>query len=110
MKLEILGNKNFHITFDNQVTVSILIGYGSYSDNHGMEYFDRIGKEREERSISSGTAEIAAWVEGGRWVTKELRPDANESVIGWQDTSQILEFLNKAANYNPVEEDKDGQD
>jgi len=102
MRIDIIENKSCHITFDNGVTVSILIGYGSYSDNHGMEYFDEIGKEREQRIVSSGTAEIAAWEEGGRWITKELCPGANDNVLGWQDTAQILDFLNKAANYKAL--------
>ena len=96
MRIDIIQNRNCHITFDNGVTVSILIGYGSYSDNHDGD----IGTEQNERKISSSNAEIGAWETGGKWITKELRTDARDDVIGWQDTAEILDFLNRAANYS----------
>ena len=98
MKFEIMRNCNCHITFDNEVTVSILIGGGSYSDNH--DDIDLIGHEVEQKKIVSGTAEIGAWIKGGEWITGELRPDANDDVLGWQTTEQVLDFLNKAASYH----------
>jgi len=97
MKFEFIGNRNFHITFDNEVTVSILIGGGSYSDNHND--FEMLGHEQERKNIVSGTAELGVWKKGGAWITQELRPDAHGDVLGWQTTEQMLDLLNKAANY-----------
>lgn len=99
MKISINRGCNIHITFDNNVTVSIFIGGGSYSDNH--DDFELIGHERE-KDLSSWIAEIAAWKEKDKWITQELRPDANDDVLGWQTTEEILDFLNKAANYKEV--------
>lgn len=101
MRIEIIENKNFHITFDNGVTVSILIGYGSYSDNHGegLEYIDKIGTEKSEHSIVSSCAELAAWASDGEFITEKLSPRAHGDVMGWQDTEDILKFLNSAAKY-----------
>ena len=90
---EILGGCNVHITFKNDVTVSIFIGGGSYSDNHDAD----IGNERG-KNISSSTVELAAWGVGGKWITRELRPDATDNVLGYQTIEQLLGFLNKAAN------------
>jgi len=93
--IEIIEGHNFHITFTNGVTVSLTIGGGSYSDNHDAIHL--IGHERELKRLSSSNAEIAAWKRGGQWITRELRPDAKEDVLGWQTPDQVLEFMNKAA-------------
>jgi len=93
--IEILRGCNFHIRFSNGVTVSILIGGGSYSDNH--DDIGLIGHEQELKHLSSFNAEIAAWEKDGRWITKELRPDATDTVLGWQTPEEILDFMNKAA-------------
>lgn len=100
MRIDINRNCNFHITFDNGVTVSVLIGGGSYSDNH--DDMDLLGHEQEQKKISSGTAELAAWKQGGKFITAELRPDEGDDVIGWQDTAQILDFMNKASQYKEI--------
>jgi hypothetical protein len=63
MNFKITRNSNFHITFDNGVTVSILIAGGSYSDNH--DDWDLMGKERDKKEINSTTAEVAAWLKAG---------------------------------------------
>lgn len=95
MGISIRRNSNLHITFENGITVSIVIGGGSYSDNH--DDFELMGHECEKQAISSSNAEIAAYRCKGGWVTQELRPDATDDVIGWQSPAQILDFLNKAA-------------
>ena len=88
---------NFHITFENGVTVSVLIGGGSYSDNH--DDIDLIELKQERQEFRSSNAEIAAWKTGGQWVTKELVTDTNDDVLGWQTPAQILAFLNRASNW-----------
>jgi len=98
MRIDIIGNRNFHITFDNEVTVSVLIGGGSYSDNH--DNMDLLGHEQAQKKVSSGTAELGAWKQGGEWITSKLRPDASGDVLGWQTTEQLLDFLNKASAFD----------
>jgi len=93
--IKINRNSNFHITFDNGVTVSILIAGGSYSDNHDGE----IGDEQKQKSMLSSNAEIAVWTKDNKWITGELTGKGND-VEGWVEPDDILVILNKAASYN----------
>ena len=93
--ISIKHNSNFHITFENGITVSILISFGSYSDNHDGD----IGTELDQRRMISSNAELAAWKPDGAFITKDIRPDAGDDVLGWQTPEQILDFLNKASKY-----------
>jgi hypothetical protein len=95
MSFKIKPKGNFHITFDNGVTVSVLIASGSYSDRHDAE----ITAGPFLNIMTSDNAEIAAWGKMGEWITKILRPDANDDVIGWQTSGQVLDFMNKASQY-----------
>ena len=92
--IKINRNSNFHITFDNGVTVSILIAGGSYSNNHDAE----IGEEQKQKSIISSNAEITVWTKGNKWITGELTGKGND-VEGWVEPNDILNILNKAAFY-----------
>lgn len=96
MRVTINRNCNVHITFDNGVTVSILIGGGSYSENH--DDWDLLGHEQERKQVASGTAEVAMWIDGeGEFITNKFKGE--DDVLGWQDTTEILKALNWAASY-----------
>ncbi len=95
--IEIFRGCNVHITFANGVTVSLFIGGGSYSDN--WDDFELTGHEQERERLASSTAELAAWKKGGKWITKEIRPDASDAVLGRQTAEQLLDFMKKASNY-----------
>jgi hypothetical protein len=90
---KVMGNRGFHITFENGVTVSVQFGGGNYCSNHND--FDLLGHELERRVVESFDAEIAIWKRGGQWITKEFKNSADD-VLGWQSPSDILEALNWA--------------
>ena len=95
--ININRNQNCQITFKNGVTVSILIGAGSYSSSRDMEFDYKT--LAYEANTKSNNAEIAAFSVDKGWITRELRPDADDGVIGYQSPEDILSFLNDAANY-----------
>ena len=93
--IRIIRNRNFQVTFENGVTVSVFIGAGSYSSNHNRDFLT----EREAEQTESSDAELAAWNKEGSWITTDLVPDAEDDVIGYLSPAQVLDFMNKAANY-----------
>jgi hypothetical protein len=98
--IRIIRNRNFQVTFENDVTVSVFIGAGSYSSNRNNDFF----KEVKAESTESRNAEVAAWKGEGKskdreWITQELVPDAGDDVIGYLTPAEVLDFMNKAANY-----------
>jgi hypothetical protein len=76
----------FQITFENNVTVSITIAGGSYSDNHDLFSSDETDKQ-------SLTAEVAVIGENGEWLTKDAPYGYDEDVAGYLDEKEVLEML-----------------
>lgn len=87
---KITGNKGFHITFANGVTVSVQFGVGNYCDNHSA--FGLLGHELEKQVIGSSNAEIAIWGKDGNWLTKEFR-DMGDDVLGYLTPTEVLDAL-----------------
>lgn len=82
----------FQITFENEVTVSITIAGGSYSDNHDLLASDENNKQ-------STTAEVAVIDKNGDWITKKAPHAEDDDVIGYLDEKEVLEILIWAENY-----------
>ena len=94
---KITRNKGFHITFDNDVTVSVQFGAGNYCQHHNEE----IKSEIPKKDIESVDAEVAIWKKSGIWITREFR-DENDDIFGWQSPEQVLEVLNWAKKYKDM--------
>ncbi len=97
--LRLLRNKGFHITFDNQVTVSVQLGGGNYCDNYDW----KIAKHTCVVVPPSSCVEIMCWrnVDGDpdEVFGEEWSRYCGESVIGWAKMDRLLEVLNWAAKY-----------
>lgn len=91
---KITHKKGFHITFENQWTVSVQFGPGNYCDN----YDRRIGQEDEQVAAEgSSNAECAVWGPTGKMV--------EPAGFGWSDCvsnrsspEEVLKLLNWAAS------------
>lgn len=97
---KITGNKGFHITFSNGVTVSVQFGVGNYCQHHNNS-FDLMGTKKDNYRWESLDAEIAIWLRNGNWITREFK-DNGDNVLGWQSSEQVLEALNWAKNHTEI--------
>jgi hypothetical protein len=92
-----IGKTGFHITFENGWTVSVQFGHGNYCKNRNIGRLTEAALHGGELSItptSSPDAEIAAWDKDGKWYDF-----GNDIVLGWQNTKQVLDFLNKVEKF-----------
>ena len=104
----ILDGKGFHITFDNDVTVSVQFGYGNYCGNYDntREFVFGVTPKRAE----SLDAEIAIWQgtsgkNSSTWITKEfmrdvMGEDPSDDVEGYCTPDVVLKALNWAEQYS----------
>ena len=96
----VMGNKGFHITFSNGITLSTQIGGGNYCDNCDFT----IGREHTESKMQCANAEIAIWEDDGKWVTdqmyKEIFPekDYSDDVIGYIGIEEWLKIVEWCKN------------
>ncbi len=93
------GNKGFHITFPNGVTVSTQFGGGNYSSNYNAEI------KAISSDMSANTVEFAAWDKDGKWVTKQilrrLRLKTHDDVEGYVDIKLWLRLCDTARKLKP---------
>ena len=80
------GNKGFHITFPNGLTLSTQFGGGNYGSNYDF----RIGDEPAQHTMKATTVELAVFdrERGGEWRTREIAKaagleDLNDDVMGY---------------------------
>lgn len=83
---KIIDAKGFHITFENEWTVSVQFGAGNYCDNYGSFEF---GKS----AGPSTTAEIAAWDKHECWYEFAT----GDTVKGYCSPAEVLAFINLIA-------------
>lgn len=72
-------------TFDNGITISVQASQFNYSTP----------KEDLTSSDDFVSFEVAMWDEDGEWATKDLVPDHDDDVLGWQDRDEINTLMNK---------------
>jgi hypothetical protein len=113
------GNKNLRITmakgfqmkFPNGVVASVQWGTANYCEQRSVapEATHAEIKEATNSGIwGSDNAEVMAWLENGEGVdlkdlTSQILPDRKVSaeVLGFLDASEVLDFLNKCAEFKP---------
>jgi len=87
------GNKGFHYTFENGITVSVQFGAGNYCDNHSNNFSD----ENDKEHIECPNAEVAMWNETG-WITSEYEDNSDE-VLPSKTPKEVLDILNWAERH-----------
>jgi hypothetical protein len=104
----ITQNKGFHITFANDITISVQWGPGNYCGNQDMSCKSLLTFHTSTiTGVShpvppSSTAEIALWDKMGRWLTKRAnralkRPAISSDVIGDLPPDEVARFITWAA-------------
>jgi hypothetical protein len=102
----ITTGKGFQIKFPNGVVASVQWGNANYVEDR--ELMAPYGAEKLADIWGRDNAEIMAWVEGDTAssadksaVTRKLYPDGemNDDVKGWLSPVEVLDFLNRCANY-----------
>ena len=95
MDIQIKQNSGFNLKFENGWTISILINYGSYSDNKnhpgGIYFADKLDV------VGSNTAEIAIWDINGKWYNFDY-----DTVKGYCSPNEIAEWIDKVSKFEPV--------
>ena len=90
---KITSKKGFHITFENQWTISVQIGPGNYCDNYDKY---PVGDGNEEAGkVGSFTAECAAWARDGELVDL---PNHSNNVTNRSTPAEVLELMNWVAS------------
>lgn len=100
-RLKICSGKGFHVTFDNEWTVSVQFGPGNYCDNYDMQ----IGREDHEAGEQgSNTAECAIFNNLGEFVNLPFREegDYDTTVSNRSRPEEILKFMNWASTQEPA--------
>ena len=104
-------NKGVQFTFANGNTVSIQFGPGNYCEPvHPQGRYAPQDAPLKAEAWNATSAEIAAWNADGDWHNFGC-----DTVSGWQDVNEVLEFLVFAANNDldtskPFSTDYDDED
>lgn len=103
---KVMGNKGFHITFPNGVTLSTQIGIFNYCDNYDKEcvvpYKDTITllEEEQKNGTQSGTAEIAIWYKDDVWITEKCPFCSSDNTVeGYVGIEKWLNIFDWCKNY-----------
>ena len=90
---KLIDDTGFHITFENNVTVSVQFGKGHYCDNY-----------LKGNLMECKNAEVAIWqtIEDEIfWITSNYT-GVKESVISNVDSKELLKILNWAEGYDEM--------
>ena len=85
----------FHLTFDNNWTVSVQFGGGHYCDNYDKMWNFGMEKAAKGDSISSSTAEIAVW--SNRISDSALIWLEDNTVRGYTTANEVAQVIHKVS-------------
>ena len=87
---------SFQIRFNNGYKLSIINGFGSYSENHYKQ--DLLEKQNDDNcgGISSKNCEIAI-IKNSEFVTNNIL-NSGDSVKGYVDIDELIEIINLVNN------------
>jgi hypothetical protein len=85
----------FQITFENGYTVSVINGFGSYTENHFN--IDLMNPEKDT-IITSKDCEIAI-LHNDKFVTRNFIDNIGDDVKGYIDPKELVDILYKVKNY-----------
>lgn len=83
-----LAGHGFQITLKNGYTISVIFGFGTYSDNRDKPM--QLMFKHAER-LESTNAEIAVLKPNGKF----LKMDKYDLVVGWQSVDDFLKLVKK---------------
>ena len=89
------GGTGFHLTFDNNWTVSVQFSGGHYCDNYTESWNFAREQMAKGGSISSKTAEIAVW--SNRVNDSGLTWLENDQVRGYTTANEVAQVIHKVS-------------
>ena len=82
--------RGFHLTFENDWTISVQFSGGHYCDNKHESYDWARNRVMDSMPVHSSNAEIAVWRRNG-----ELIWLGNDNVRGWTTTDEVAQVIHK---------------
>ena len=89
------GGRGFHLSFDNNWTVSVQFGGGHYCDNYTKNWNFAQEKVAKGDSIQSNTAEIAVW--SNRISDSGLIWLEDDTVRGYTTADEVAQVIHKVS-------------
>lgn len=91
----------FKITFENGYTISVINGYGSYSENHfKKEIFETMQNLKFDETCNSKNCEVAVIYEDIFCTDKFIETD--DSVKGWITADELADLIIKVKNAEKI--------
>ena len=90
----------FHLTFDNNWTISVQFSGGHYCDNRNEKWNFAQKQAAKYASISSSNAEIAVW--SNRIGDSDLIWLENDTVRGWTSADEVAQVIHKVSTAKPT--------
>lgn len=92
----IYNGSGFKMKFENGVTVSVIFGSGSFSENRDMHFWG----QQFLSGLFSNNAEVAAWTEDNGWITHlYFDPTSYDAVQGRLKADEVLDFMVWCKNF-----------
>ena len=89
------GGRGFHLSFDNNWTVSVQFSGGHYCDNYDKKWNFAEKQAAKGDSIRSSTAEIAVW--SNRVGDSDLIWLEGDTVRGWTTANEVAQVIHKVS-------------
>ena len=89
------GGTGFHLTFDNNWTVSVQFSGGHYCDNYTESWNFAREQATKGASVRSSTAEIAVW--SNRVGDSDLTWLENDQVRGYTTANEVAQVIHKVS-------------
>ena len=93
--------RGFHLTFENDWTISVQFSGGHYCDNKEESYDFAKNRILNGKTTSSSNAEIAVWRRNGGLIWLE-----NDNVRGWNTTNEVAQVIHKVSTAKSTLTDK----
>lgn len=96
MSFKVTGNKGFHVSLENGITISVQFGAGNYCEHYDGD----IGSEKTKPRWESIDAEIAVWDKDNNWFNFEKNLfEKGSDVIGRQSANDFADMITKFKNW-----------
>ena len=84
--------RGFHLTFDNDWTISVQFSGGHYCDNKHESYDWARNRAMDSIPVHSSNAEIAVWRRNSGLIWLE-----NDTVRGWTSADEVARVIHKVS-------------
>lgn len=82
----------FQMTFENNLTISVMFRGGNYCEHKWQDFDFAVNKMGEDGHLNSKDAEIAIWDEGNTWLRFGW-----DTVEGYLSTNDVAGWIARAA-------------